>query len=80
MKLSYSGKLSRDKTFVNWRKIRFSHRKLSRIAHWYMVSPPKDTTPPNYAEKTFANSYKTSKFAKVFSLEIFPLYMVWHMI
>ena len=41
-----------------------------------LLSPPKDTTPPNFAEKTFANSYKTSKFAKVFSLESFPLYSV----
>ena len=30
--------------------------------------------PPNFAEKTFVNSYKTSKFVKVFSLESFPLY------
>ena len=33
--------------------------------------PPKDTTPPNLAEKTVANSHKTPK---VFSLESFPLY------
>ena len=32
---------------------------------------PKDATLPNFVEKTFANSHKT---AKVFSLEIFPLY------
>ena len=36
--------------------------------------PPKDATPPNFTEKTFANSHKASKFAKVFSLEIFTLY------
>ena len=30
--------------------------------------------PPNFTEKTFANSHKTVKFAKVFSLESFPLY------
>ena len=35
---------------------------------------PKDATHPNFAEKTFAKSYKTSKFAKVFPLESFPLY------
>ena len=29
---------------------------------------------PNFAEKTCANSYKTAKFTKVFSLESFPLY------
>ena len=27
--------------------------------------PPKDATHPNILEKTFTNSYKTSKFAKV---------------
>ena len=30
--------------------------------------------PPNFTEKAIANSHKTSKFAKVFSLESFPLY------
>ena len=34
----------------------------------------KDTTPPNFTEKTFTNSHKTLKFVKVFSLESFPLY------
>ena len=37
------------------------------FADCLLVSPPKDTTPPNFTEKTFANSYKTSKFAQVFS-------------
>ena len=31
-------------------------------------------TPPNFAEKTFADGSQTSKSAKVFSLESFPLY------
>ena len=35
---------------------------------------PKDTTPPNFAEKTFVNSHKTAKFSKVFFLKSFPLY------
>ena len=30
--IPYSGKLLREKTFTNWRKIRFSWSKLSRIA------------------------------------------------
>ena len=30
----YSGKVSREKNFVIWWKIRFSWRKLSRIARW----------------------------------------------
>ena len=34
---------------------------------------PKNTMPPNFAEKTFANNHKTAKFAKVFSLKSFPL-------
>ena len=35
---------------------------------------PTDAMPPNFTEKTFANSHKTVKFVKVFSLESFPLY------
>ena len=35
---------------------------------------PKDSTPPNFVEKTFTNSYQTVKFTKVFSLETFLLY------
>ena len=35
---------------------------------------PKDARPLNFGEKTFPNSYKTSKFAEVFSLVSFPLY------
>ena len=31
-------------------------------------------TPPNFAEKTFVDGSQTSKSAKVFSLESFPLY------
>ena len=38
------------------------------------IVPPKDAMPPNFAEKTFANSHKTLKFAKIFFLESFPLY------
>ena len=40
------------------------------------VSPPKDTMPPNFAEKTFTNSYKNTKFSKVFALQSFPLYCI----
>ena len=39
-----------------------------------LLVPPKDATPLNFTEKTFAISHKTSKFVKVFSLENFPLY------
>ena len=33
---------------------------------------PNNVTLPNFAEKTFANSHKTSKLVKVFSLKGFP--------
>ena len=68
----------------SWGKISFSgkllRRKLSQIGEKYEVkfhtlltlAMPKDATSPNFTEKTFANSHKTSKFAKVFSLEKFP--------
>ena len=49
-----------------------SQRKHSRIAR--LCQPPMDAMSPNFAEKTYVNSHKTSKFAKVFSLESFPLY------
>ena len=61
----------------------FRGRKLSRIGDFrgenyrgllVFAGAPKDATPSNFAEKTFANSHKTAKFAKVFSLESFPLY------
>ena len=32
---------------------------------------PTDAMPQNFAEKTFANSHKTSKFVKLFSLKGF---------
>ena len=63
----------------------FRGRKLLRISKKYdfrgenfcgllTFAAPKDTMPQNFAEKTFANSHKTTKFMKVFSLESFPLY------
>ena len=63
----------------------FRGRKLSWIGEKYdfrgenfhgllACAAPKDATPPNFTEKTFTNSHKTAKFAKVFSLESFPLY------
>ena len=55
----------------------FRGRRLSRFggnkifaektfANCSLVSLPKDSMPPNLAEKTFANSSKTSKVVKVF--------------
>ena len=66
--MPHTEKLSREKTSANWRKIRFSWRKLSQIAHcWYQKMP-------NFAYKTFTNSHKSSKFTKVFSLKSFLLH------
>ena len=73
LQLPYSGKLSREKTFANWWKIRFLRRKLSWIVTF---AAPKDATPPNIMEKTFINSHQTVKFAKVFFLESFLLYSI----
>ena len=68
-KLPYSRE--RGKTFVNGWKIRFAERNISWVARWCRC---QKTHTLNFAEKTFANSYKTSKFVKVFSLKSFPLY------
>ena len=62
----------------------FRGRKFSQIGEKYnchrenfrglrAFAVPKDNMPQNFAEKTFANSYKTAKFMKVFSLESFRL-------
>ena len=55
----------------------FQGRKLSRFGgnmDCSLVLLLNDAMSPNFVEKKFANSYKTSKFAKVFSLESFSLY------
>ena len=57
------------KLFVNWWKIRFSQRKLSQIA-CTTKDATMDPMHPNFAEKTFANSHKTSKFAKFSSSKV----------
>ena len=62
----YSGKLSRIGEKYDFRGENF-YGLLASAA-------PKDATPPNFTEKTFANRHKTMKFTQVFSLESFPLY------
>ena len=60
----------------------FQERKLLQIGDFRrenfhgcsLVLPMEATHAPKSAEKTFSNSHKTSKFAKVFFLKIFPLY------
>ena len=67
-RVPYSGKLSREKTFA---KYDFYGENFRGILTFAM---PKDITPPNFIKRNFVNSHKTAKFAKVFSLESFPLY------
>ena len=62
----YSGKLSREKTFADWWKYDFRGENFRGLLTF--------ATPPNFTEKTFTNSHKTTKSSKVFSLESFPLY------
>ena len=52
---------------------RFLRRKLARIAHFCRS---KGRHASKFRGENFANSHKTAKFAKLFSLEIFPLYAV----
>ena len=47
--------------------------KRGKLARKLVLS--KDAMPANFVEKTFTYSHKTSKFAKVFSLKSFLLYM-----
>ena len=62
---TYSGKLSREKTFE---EENFRGLSLCRA---------KGHHTPNFVEKTFRNSHKTAKFAKVFSLEkYFQIYII----
>ena len=43
--------------------------------HWLLTfAAPKAAILPNFTQKTFANTHKTAKFTKVFSLESFLLY------
>ena len=63
--IPYRGILLREKTFVNWQKIRLAEKTFTKRCHV-----------PQFVEKTFVNSYKTSNFAKIFSLESFPLYSI----
>ena len=57
-----SGKLSKGKTVANWWKI--------WLCGLLAFAMPKDATPPNFTEKSFANSPKTAKFAKGSPLKV----------
>ena len=66
--ISYSGKLSREKTFANWWKIRFRWENFRRLLAFAV---PKDTMPPNFAEKTFTDSHKTRNLRKFSPSKVF---------
>ena len=65
------------KTFANWWKKIVAEKSFAEktfVEKTFVdcsLVLPKDPTLPNFSEKAFANSHKTSKFVKVFSL---PLY------
>ena len=52
---------------MNWWKIIFMEKTLADC----LLVLPKDATPPHFADKTFANSHKTSKFVKVSAIRYF---------
>ena len=64
--IPYSGKLLRIGEKYDF------HRE--NVRRMLAFTVPKDVMPPNFTEKTFANSHKTAKFTKVFPLESFQLY------
>ena len=51
----YSGKVSQEKAFVNWWKVRFSWRTFTDC----LLVLPKDGTPPNFAEKLSRRATKS---------------------
>ena len=61
----------REKTSQIGEKYDFRGENFHRLLAFAV---PKDATPQHFAEKTFMNSHKTTKFTKVFSLKSFPLY------
>ena len=71
MQYCIAGKHSREKTFSG-SKI-FTEKTFTDCS---LVLLLKDAMLPDFAEKTFANNYKTLKFVEVFSLESFPLYSI----
>ena len=58
-KIPYSRKLSWEKTFTSMEK---------RL----LTGATKNAAPPNFVEKTFANTHKTTKFCRNFLLRKFP--------
>ena len=58
----YSGKFSREKTFVNWWKIWFLQKKIFRGL--LALPSQRMLRSPNFTEKTFPNSHKTTNLRK----------------
>ena len=68
----YSGKLLKKKSFC---KLVENTIFVEKTFTDCLLVPPKDATPPDSVEKTFANSHRTLKFTtKVLSFKSFPLY------
>ena len=55
----------------NFHELVKKRRKLSQIVR---LCCAEGCHTPKFHGKTFANNHKTAKFAKVFSIESFPLY------
>ena len=74
--IPYSGKFLREKTLANWWKVRFSWRKLLRIARF---AAPKNTTPQNFAEKTATKLRNSWKFLpwKFPTIRYLPVSVFW---
>ena len=66
-KIPYSGNFRERKLLRVWKKI-FTKQTFTDCS----LMLPKNGVPPNFVEKTFANTHKTTKLAKAFSLESFP--------
>ena len=66
-RVPYSGKVSREKTFAKTTSTKISFRGC--ILYRYRLRAHA-----MFAKKTFTNELRSAKFAKVFSLESFPLY------
>ena len=66
--IPYSRKFLWEKTFVNWLKKNFFMEKT--FADCSLV-PPKDVLPPNFVEKAFENSHKTSNLIKFSPSKVF---------
>ena len=70
-KLPYSGKLLREKPFCELEVNKtFMEKTFADCSLVSSIVPPKEATPPNFAEKTFVNRYKTLKFVKIFPSKV----------